>query len=422
VAITKIFVVGAFVLFGTVSTQTVAVNSAIQIQAVIPSNAAGTADVMVQNPDGQSGRLASGFTPTTSSGPRTISGVSPNSGTPGTQVTITGSNFQSGATVAFGGTNAASKVSLGSLEPSVPTIATGTHGVAVTNPDPSSTTRSGGFTVTAPQSLLAGMTPANFTTPAGWTLVTTQDFESGSMPPGQYVVPSITTTNPHTGSKSVQGNYAGDGTDTRWGYSAGQLGAFSEVYISFYDYLDPNGTMNDEMYQAHFEQRDKAGTLTQEVILDWFGGSSYNNKAAPLVWEPQSAGGGGITTAIYGPTLTLGWGTWTQWELEFKPNTSTGRVVKNDGLIRVYRNGTLVLQKANFNTNGTVDMSGMKVEAGGVYTRLNWAASETNHTCTPGPGNGVGYDRCSTFPNCRCGPPTPSFHRYIDDVILLKKP
>ena len=50
---------------------------------------------------GQSGSLASGFTYVA---PPTVSSVSPNGGTTagGTSVTITGTNFASGATVTFG--------------------------------------------------------------------------------------------------------------------------------------------------------------------------------------------------------------------------------------------------------------------------------------------------------------------------------
>ena len=63
---------------------------------------------MVTNPGGLNGSLANGFSYI---GQPTVSNVSPNNGTTlgGTAVTITGTNFASGATVTFG-SNAATNV------------------------------------------------------------------------------------------------------------------------------------------------------------------------------------------------------------------------------------------------------------------------------------------------------------------------
>jgi hypothetical protein len=130
----------------------VTVNGATQIQAVTPANAAGPSDVTVEDPGNVSAKLSGGFTyNSSSSGPPTISGISPNSGTPGTQVTIAGTNFVSGTTVAFGNTNASSTTFVSSTEltSSVPTLATGTYNVTVAVPEPASATLNNGFTVTA---------------------------------------------------------------------------------------------------------------------------------------------------------------------------------------------------------------------------------------------------------------------------------
>jgi hypothetical protein len=56
------FQTGALVLFGTVSASTVTVNSGTQIQAVTAANAAGAVNVTVEDPGGQSNKMAGGFT------------------------------------------------------------------------------------------------------------------------------------------------------------------------------------------------------------------------------------------------------------------------------------------------------------------------------------------------------------------------
>src|SRR5262249_37884452 len=100
------FLAGALVFFGSVRAQTVTVSSGTHIQAVTPPAAAGAGDVTVQNPDNQSAKLVAAFTYDPShGGAPTISAISPNSGPPGTQVIITGTNFESAATVTFGSTN-----------------------------------------------------------------------------------------------------------------------------------------------------------------------------------------------------------------------------------------------------------------------------------------------------------------------------
>ena len=70
---------------------------------------AGAVTVTVTNPGGQSGSLASAFTYILAP---TVSSVSPNSGplAGGTAVTITGTNFATGATVTFGSTAATNVV------------------------------------------------------------------------------------------------------------------------------------------------------------------------------------------------------------------------------------------------------------------------------------------------------------------------
>jgi hypothetical protein len=85
----------------------------------------------------------------------TVTGVVPPVGRAagGTNVTISGSGFQSGATVTFGGAAATNVVvvSATSITATTPAHAVGTVNVAVTNPDSSSGTANGAFTYVARQ-------------------------------------------------------------------------------------------------------------------------------------------------------------------------------------------------------------------------------------------------------------------------------
>ena len=97
----------------------------------------------------------SGITPASASGP-TVSGIAPGTGPGGggTSVTINGSNFLAGASVAIGG-SAASNVSV--VNTTTLTATTGAHpgglaDVTVTNPNGLMGTLPGGFLYAAPQS------------------------------------------------------------------------------------------------------------------------------------------------------------------------------------------------------------------------------------------------------------------------------
>ncbi|MCU0249425.1 MAG: IPT/TIG domain-containing protein [Vicinamibacterales bacterium] len=97
------FSAGAAVTIGGVAATAVTFVSSTSIQATTGAHAAGAADVTV-TVDGRSSTLASAFTYVTLP-PPTISGISPSSGSTagGTTVTLTGTNFASGATLTIGG-------------------------------------------------------------------------------------------------------------------------------------------------------------------------------------------------------------------------------------------------------------------------------------------------------------------------------
>ena len=172
---------GATVVFGNVPAAKINSVTSTSIEAVTPVHDAGNVDVTVTNPDTRSDTLLVAFTfagsPPPIGGPApTISSVLPNSGPVigGTVVTITGTDFQSGATVTFGQSPAAAVVfnSATQLKATTPAHAAGPVDVIVRNPDTQSATVSGGFTyqpVPAPTiiSLLPTSGPE-----AGGTLVT----------------------------------------------------------------------------------------------------------------------------------------------------------------------------------------------------------------------------------------------------------
>jgi len=145
------FLAAATVSFGGEPATPVTVTSSTQIDTVTPAHAAGVVDVWVTNLDSQLATLASGFTYVLP--PPTISGVSPTTGPigGGTVVTITGTNFQNGATVTFAGVAATSATVNSStrIAATTPAHAAGTVAVNVTNPDAQSATLPGAFAYTS---------------------------------------------------------------------------------------------------------------------------------------------------------------------------------------------------------------------------------------------------------------------------------
>ena len=101
------FLAGATVSVGGTAATGVHVVTSTSITAVTPGHSAGAADVTVTNTDAQHGTLSQAFTYTSVSNPLpTVTAISPNKGSVsgGTAVTITGTGFQTGASVTFGGT------------------------------------------------------------------------------------------------------------------------------------------------------------------------------------------------------------------------------------------------------------------------------------------------------------------------------
>lgn len=146
------FSAGARATFGGTAATSVVVSSATSITAVAPAHSAGVVDVVVTNLDNQAGTLAASYTYVAAAAP-TVTSASPSSGTTGggTPVTLTGTNFASGAAVTFGGTAASSIqfVSSTQLLAATPAKSAGAVAVVVTNPDTQTGTLASGYTYAA---------------------------------------------------------------------------------------------------------------------------------------------------------------------------------------------------------------------------------------------------------------------------------
>ncbi len=162
---------GATVSIGGAAAPGVSTKSSTSISATTPAGAAGAVDVVVTNPDTQTGTLEGGFTYVP---PPTVTSVAPTSGFPagGTAVTITGTDFVSGATVTLGGTAATGVTfnSSTSLSATTPAGVLGAVDVVVTNPDTQTGTLAGGFTYVPPPTVTS-VAPSSGPT-AGGTVVT----------------------------------------------------------------------------------------------------------------------------------------------------------------------------------------------------------------------------------------------------------
>ena len=139
---------GATVTIGGKAASNVIFVSATELTVEVPTGVAGSADVVVTNPDGKSDTLVGGFTYIEP--PPILTHVDPNNAdvTGGATVKIIGEHFQDGATVTIGG-NAASNVifvSATELTVEVPSGVAGSGDVIVTNPDGESDTLANSFT------------------------------------------------------------------------------------------------------------------------------------------------------------------------------------------------------------------------------------------------------------------------------------
>ena len=176
------FAAGATVTFGGGAATGVSV-TASSITATTPAHAAGAVSVVVTNPGGAEATLNNGFTYLGAA--PTITSLSPTSGSAsgGAPVTISGSNFVSGATVTFGGTAATvTSITATTIAVTTPAHAAGTVSVVVTNPDGQSATLTNSFSYTTPGPTIKSVSPTSGSR-SGGTIVTISgtNFVSGAV-------------------------------------------------------------------------------------------------------------------------------------------------------------------------------------------------------------------------------------------------
>ncbi len=159
------------VLVGGNPATTVVRTSLTQLTAVTPAGTDGAADVTVTNADLQSVTRVGAFRYVPSP---SVTSISPSNGAVqgGTRITLTGQNFQAGATVRLGSVPA---FAVTVVNPTTATAITnsnvaGPADVVLTNPDTQSSTLAGGFTFDGAPTL-ASLSPFSGST-AGGTVVT----------------------------------------------------------------------------------------------------------------------------------------------------------------------------------------------------------------------------------------------------------
>jgi hypothetical protein len=181
------FASGATVRVGGVAATSVTFVSASQVTARTPVGTAGARDVLITNPNGQGAVRVGGFTYTTTSTALTATSVSPLSGptSGGTVITVTGTGFVSGATIAIGGTAATGVTFLSStqLRATTPAKPAGGYSVVVRNPSGQTANTPVGFTYTGTTATptLTSVSPASGPTAGGTTITLTgTNFVSGA--------------------------------------------------------------------------------------------------------------------------------------------------------------------------------------------------------------------------------------------------
>ena len=134
----------------------IALTGVTQITAVTPAGTAGARELSITNSDGQYITGTFTYNPLPTSG----GSVSPASGTEGTVVTITGTDFVNGLTVTFGGllatTNSVTATQIVAVAPA--NASPGAKDITITNPDSGAVTLTSGFTYLSPT--VTGVSPS----------------------------------------------------------------------------------------------------------------------------------------------------------------------------------------------------------------------------------------------------------------------
>lgn len=197
------FTSGASVTLGGVAATAVTVVNATTITATTGPRAAGTVGILVRNADAQSDTLSNRYSYVN---PPTVSSISPVSGSTdgGTAVTIVGTGFTSGASVALGGVAATGVVVVAATTITATTGArsTGAVSVVVTNVDTQAGALGNAYTYLPPSPIIISA-PSSRTIPYGQATTLTV-VAAGMGPVGYqwYVGPTGTRSSPIAGATS----------------------------------------------------------------------------------------------------------------------------------------------------------------------------------------------------------------------------
>jgi hypothetical protein len=287
-------------------------------------------------------------------------------------------------------------------------------------------------------------------TNAGYSFVFAESFE-GQLGPNEVISSGnyIDGTKPHTGAKSMHGLYTSDGHRVSFFLqTGGHLAPFHELYISYWDYVDPNAMFANSDYFLIDIKAPSAACNGQDFAYD----AQYNippnppsrssNLQTSMMGVSQGANFVSACQGSYQWTqsrqITINTGRWEQKEIHFKPSTSVstgsdcnggngggwaGHNCHGNGEAELWLNGQLTVENLSANLNGSQDMSQAGLEIGGTISSFRSCT-----TC----GGKAPDGRCNPFSSCTgpggaacTGPPgtcAPSpYNRYIDDIIVLKK-
>jgi hypothetical protein len=330
------FAAGATVTLGGVAATGVTVVSSTSITATTPAGTAGASTVVV-TVNGQSGSLASGFTYVV---PPTVSSVTPNGGplAGGTSVTITGTNFASGDTVAFGGTAATGVTVVNSttITATTPAESAGTVTVTVTSPGGISGSLASAYTYAATPTI-TGVSPSSGSTAGGTAItITGTNFAAGATvtfggvaatgvtvvsstsitattPAGAAGAVTVTVTNPGSQSGSLASGYTYTvaSSITAPGNPTGQLaGTLAATYVSGQEYY--NATAGTSFTSAAFN------STGADLLVMFLGCHNYTvfsiTDSYGNTWLP-----------LAGPALKVGTGYYPmEGEFFYAPNATTG--------------------------------------------------------------------------------------------------
>ena len=303
------FAAGATVTFGSAAATNVVVVSSTTITATTPAGSAGAATVTVTNLGALAGSLTNGYTYVV---PPTVTGVSPSSGTTagGTVVTITGTNFATGATVTFGGTAATNVAVVNSttITATSPAHAAGAVTVTVTVSGQSGNLTNG-FTYVAPPTVTS-VSPSSGSTLGGTAVtITGTNFAAGATVTfGSAAATNVVVVSSTTITATTPAGSAGAATVT-----VTNLGALAGSLTNGYTYVVPptvTGVSPSSGTTAGGTAVTITGTNFATGATVTFGGTAATNVAVVnsttiTATTPAGSGAATVTVTVSGQSGSL---------------------------------------------------------------------------------------------------------------------